>query len=206
MRAGLFFYKSQTILHHMNTNTLSVALKEWHLVIQALLSGQQTVLLRKGGILEANNEFELEHQNFLLYPTFVHQQLNGIKPQWRDRVQQAAQEPDEILIEAYATARHIFEVPSRAAMDQLHDLHVWDAPLLDMRFNYRPEKPLYLVVLQAYKLPVPVKIAGNIAYAGCKSWVPLNEQIDVSGASPVTDCKQIQSVTERIESTFSVRS
>lgn len=187
----------------MNTNTLSVALKEWHLVIQALLGGRQLVLLRKGGILEANNEFELEHQTFLLYPTFVHQQLNGIKPEWRDKVQQHAQEPSEILIEGYATAKQIFEVPSRSAMDQLNDLHVWDPPLLDMRFNYRPEKPLYLVVLQAFRLADPARIAGNLAYAGCKSWVPLEEKIDIAGAQSAVADDKIEQVIERIEETFS---
>lgn len=186
----------------MNTNTLSVALKEWHLVIQALLGGQQLVLLRKGGILEANNEFELEHQTFLLYPTFVHQQLNGIKPEWRDKVQQHAQEPSEILIEGYATAKQIFEVPCREAMDQLHDLHVWDPPLLDMRFNYRPEKPLYLVVLQAFRLADPVRVANKLAYAGCKSWVPLDEKINIDGAIKSVDDAKIEQVIERIEETF----
>ena len=52
-------------------STLAVALKEWDLVITALLEGRHAVLLRKGGLLEADNQFELEHPRFLFFPTFI---------------------------------------------------------------------------------------------------------------------------------------
>ncbi len=40
------------------------ALKEWATVVKALESGNQTVLLRKGGILETSSGFKLESKSF----------------------------------------------------------------------------------------------------------------------------------------------
>ena len=53
--------------------SLQVGLKEWAVVCGALASGRQMVLLRKGGIYEAAGEFEVEHREFLLFPTYLHQ-------------------------------------------------------------------------------------------------------------------------------------
>src|SRR3954447_14252178 len=52
---------------------VNTALKEWASVISVLSTGQQVVLLRKGGIVEAKRGFELLHPEFLLFPAFEHQ-------------------------------------------------------------------------------------------------------------------------------------
>ena len=49
------------------------ALKEWAVVCRALEEGRQTVLLRKGGILEFREGFEVKHDRFMLFPTYEHQ-------------------------------------------------------------------------------------------------------------------------------------
>ncbi len=182
--------------------TLSIALKEWDFLISALLEGRQALLLRKGGILESDNQFELEHPRFLLFPTFIHQHPRMLKPQFCQNLPQTRAEPDLITIRGYAEVARIFEVPSRPQLEQLDDLHIWDAPMLDMRFHYRPEKPLYLVVLRAFKLPAPVMIKNTLEYAGCKSWVPLHDAVDISGATPAITTEALAAVTTRIEATF----
>ena len=70
-------------------------------------------------------------------------------------------------------------------MDRLADQHIWDEPLIDMRFNYRPQNPLYLLLVRVYVLPSEIEIENTPAYAGCKSWVPLEKPVDVSNATPV---------------------
>ena len=72
-------------------------------------------------------------------------------------------------------------------MDALDEEHVWTAPLLDMRFNYKPENPLYLLLVRAYRLHEPVTITNTPAYAGCKSWVPLEQAVPTGDALPVLD-------------------
>jgi hypothetical protein len=181
---------------------ISIALKEWNLLIDALLAGEQAILLRKGGILESDNQFELEHHRFLLYPTFIHQDPKMVKPAWRDKIQKLAAEPDRIEIKGYAEVAAIFEVPNRQKLETLGDLHLWDAPLLDMRFAYRPEKPLYLVILRAFKLSTPVTIPNTIEYAGCKSWVPLNHPIDITHATQSLPEEKLQRILTRIFTTF----
>ena len=52
---------------------LNIALKEWSATIDALASGDQLFLIRKGGIRETNRHFELPHRRFLLYPTHFHE-------------------------------------------------------------------------------------------------------------------------------------
>ena len=181
---------------------LNVALKEWDLVIAALLAGRQVVLLRKGGILESENQFVLEHPRFVFFPTFVHQDPRMVKPAHRAGLRQERAEPEVVTLAGYGEAARVFEVPSRAALERLDDLHVWDAPLLDMRFAYRPEKPLYLVVVRAYSLPRPVTVANTLEYAGCKSWVPMAEEIDESGSVAAVADAEFARLIERIERAF----
>jgi hypothetical protein len=182
--------------------TLSIALKEWDFLISALLAGRQALLLRKGGILESENQFELEHNRFLLYPTFVHQDPRMLKPALRQELERTRAEPDTITIRGYADVARIFEVPSRLQLEALDDVHIWDAAMLDMRFNYRPEKPLYLVILQAFSLAAPVAIKNTLEYAGCKSWVPLSEAVDISNAREAMASERLSALVARVEETF----
>ena len=59
---------------------LRIAFKEWAAVCRALAVGRQAIILRKGGIAETGGQFEPEHTRFWLYPTYVHQQQGGLKP------------------------------------------------------------------------------------------------------------------------------
>ena len=183
---------------------LSVALKEWDIVISAMLAGTQVVVLRKGGILEAENEFELEHRRFLFYPTFVHQDAKMVRAGFLPAGGFASvrEEPETIEIRGYGEVAKIFEVRSRGALEELEDLHMWGPAMLDMRFGYRPEKPLYLVVVRAFRLPAAVRIKNTMAYAGCKSWVPLEEEVSVEGSVAAVEEGRLRGIVERVERTF----
>lgn len=58
------------------------ALKEWDTQCQALTSGRSALLIRKGGIMETHEGFEVEHRAFLLYPTFLHQNPAELRPEF----------------------------------------------------------------------------------------------------------------------------
>jgi len=183
-------------------SVLNVALKEWSVVCDAVLSGQQSLLLRKGGIYESGGEFELEHSRFVLFPTVLHQKPDSVKPPWRDQIKTVDREPDEMTIRGWAEVFWIFRVPDRPAMDRLDDLHLWDKPLIDMRFNYRPDYPLYVIVLRAWALPEALKIKIDEQYAGCKSWVPLKEAVALQGSRVIKPDEELQVIKQRIEKTF----
>ncbi|MDC0315120.1 DUF1802 family protein [bacterium] len=46
-----------------------IAFKEWDVVCEALESGRQKLILRKGGIHEGREGFSFAHEEFVLFPT-----------------------------------------------------------------------------------------------------------------------------------------
>lgn len=168
-------------------SSLQVGLKEWASVCRALEHGTQIVLLRKGGIYEAAGEFEVEHREFLLFPTYVHQNLKMLKPAGQVDFEPRAEEPEQVRMSSAGVVTDIVQLQSRQQMDAIDDEHLWTPPLLDMRFNYRPENPLYLLLVRSYRLHEAHVIDNTPAYAGCKSWVPLDQAIATGGATAVMD-------------------
>jgi hypothetical protein len=166
-------------------SSLQVGLKEWATICAALESGRQVVLLRKGGIYESAGEFEVEHPQFLLFPTYLHQNLKMLKSEAHGGFEPHNAEPRQVRLSAAGVVTDIIQLQSRAQMDALDAEHVWTPPLIDMRFNYRPENPLYLLLVRTYRLARPQTIENTPAYAGCKSWVPLEEPVETGGARPV---------------------
>ena len=183
---------------------LAVALKEWAVVCDLLLEGKCSFLLRKGGIHEEKGpgRFGLEHERFTLYPAWEHQWPEGVKAEHRDRVEVFEREPAEVTFRAMGvvTEETIWRVPSRASFDSLDDLHPWAAPQVDMRFNYKPDRPLYLVAPRVYRLATPKAVPNRDAYKGCRSWVPLEpaDAVEDAGATPVLSDDAFAAVRERI--------
>jgi hypothetical protein len=181
------------------SGSLSVALKEWATVCRALESGRQIILLRKGGISESIGGFELEHRQFLLYPTYVHQNPEMLKTEAHAGLEPVVAEPSRVAISSAAEVSDVIRLRDRKQMGALDAEHIWTPPLIDMRFNYRPKNPLYLLIVRAFRLGVPVTIENTPAYAGCKSWVPLEQRIDVGGATPAVDDATFERRRENIQ-------
>jgi hypothetical protein len=187
---------------------MDIALKEWAVVCDLLLAGDLAILLRKGGIEESAGpgRFELRYDRFALFPAWEHQDPDRIKPAYRDRVEVFDAEPAEVTLRGMGVVypSTIWPVPSRAAFDQLDDLHCWTTEQIDMRFDYKPERPLYLMAVRAYQLREPQTIPLREDYAGCKSWVPLAEEdeVDTTDASPVLSDDAFQQIVDRINATF----
>jgi hypothetical protein len=167
--------------------TLQVALKEWNVVCDALNTGRQMLLLRKGGIQEAAGGFVLEHPQFLFFPTYLHQNVQMLKPAEAVGVEPRTEEPASLRISLAAEVTDIIQLKSREQMQRLDAEHIWSDALIDMRFNYRPWNPLYLLLVRAFRLSLPGEVVNTPAYAGCKSWVPLETPIACDGAVPTLD-------------------
>lgn len=182
---------------------IQMALKEWAVVCDALVAGEQAILVRKGGIAEAGGpgRFQLEVPRFALFPAWLHQAPERIKPAWRERVKLFDCEPAEISIEGLGIAEHVWRVPTRASLDPLDDLHIWTPEQLDMRWNYKPHQPLYLLAVRVFRLAALRTIANNPRYAGCKSWIELDaiDAIDDAGATPVLADARFDAIASRID-------
>jgi hypothetical protein len=179
-------------------NELKIGLKEWAVVCGAMGAGRQIILLRKGGIYEAGGEFEIEYREFVLFPTYLHQNVELVKESERAGLTAVKAEPARVGISLAAEITDIVRVESRAQMYVLDGQHIWTSKLIDMRFNYKPENPLYLLLLRAYRLAENVEIENTPAYAGCKSWVPLETVIETTGATAVLSDSEYRSRRESI--------
>lgn len=187
-------------------DSLGVGLKEWAVVCDALARGRQMVLLRKGGIYEAAGEFEVEHPEFLLFPTYLHQKPEMVKEQDRAGVESRSAEPERIKLGLAGVVTDIVQLSGRSQIEAIDAEHLWTAPLIDMRFNYRPENPLYLMLVRAYRLADPTTVDNTPAYAGCKSWVPLGRDIPTTNSTPILDDATYESrrrsILSRLESSL----
>lgn len=157
------------------------ALKEWAAAVGAMLDGAQTVVLRKGGILDVPSGFRMSAgDEFALYPTREHQGEAHVKASAR-RYLAAAEEGGgaggggtEVL--ACAAVEAEADVTSDAAFEALSPMHVWSDSYVAARRAWRPERPVKAAHLRVYRLAEPVAVPDRPEYGGCRSW------IDVAGA------------------------
>jgi hypothetical protein len=166
---------------------VNIALKEWAVVIEALARGRQHFLLRKGGIAEGKRGFEIQHSEFLLYPTWEHQQRDSIRDEFADLFEQARPRTTGVVRFRYlAQVSDVLRAPARIEdMRRLDTEHIWAGGYLEKRYGYRPDLPLFVVILRLRGLANEEEIPENRRYAGCRSWVSLEQEIDTSGAAPL---------------------
>ncbi len=175
-----------------NSQPCRIALKEWAATGEALRQGRQIILLRKGGIHDAEGVFELEHSRFWLFPTWLHQAQNLVKPEHRDllEIAEAAREfktRDTLQFSIFCEVARVWSLQEadQSTLEAAH--HIWSSAYLDLRFGYKPEHPLLCVAVRAWELPAPHVVATDAKYFGCRSWVELEENLSTQQARPVVD-------------------
>lgn len=167
------------------------ALKEWATIVKALEQGDQTIILRKGGIMETASGFKLESKEFLLFPTFEHQEPKHIKPEYNKYLQQVIkQQNDETsdvatqtkynTITSYAQVLAQADIASQKQISQLSDLHIWSESYIKQRQDWMPQKPIKAVFLKVFKIESPIQIPMKPEYKGCKSWIDTNADTQTS--------------------------
>jgi hypothetical protein len=163
------------------------ALKEWAVVCRALAEGRQSVLLRKGGIIEETRDFALVERRFLLYPTYEHQDVSSVQPPYRAWFEEtmADRPPDDMVrVDAWAEVTDLFLTHDLDAMLALSDHYAWSHDYTRMRMAYKPRKPMNVVVVRAWRLPATVDVPVEEHFAGCKSWVPLESVTPFDASRP----------------------
>ena len=166
----------------------NAALKEWAIVCQALEDGRQTLLIRKGGIQEMKDGFEVTHRNFWLFPTYVHQKATDLVSTVQEefRAIQAAEPPPGILpIRLYATVEDVVRVVDLERLRHIADHHVLSWDCVAARFHYRNKPGVHLLVVRIYRRPEVFLLPQKTWYDGCVSWVDLDQTINPDGCRPV---------------------
>ncbi len=169
---------------------MRAAFKEWAVIVDALGRGEQILILRKGGISEGRGGFQMEHPRFLLFPTLYHQQRESVIPAAQARYDQIAPgfPPPEILrLEYFAEVAACRRLESLSAASALRDEHCWRDEVIADRFDWGREKNIFAIAVRVHRLPRPVELPMSPAYGGCKSWIDLDRDIPVDGATPVLD-------------------
>ena len=182
-------------------SSLKYAFKEWAVICRALAEGRQALILRKGGIAETAGEFRLENTRFWLYPTYVHQQESGIRPDPEPLLKQVlAERPPEgtVRLTHWAEVTGVYHVHDIASALKLCDLHLWSTATVQARFLYRTPG-LCVLPVRVYRAAEAFELPETPAYAGCRSWVDLGRDLSTEGAAPVLEDREFYNVLHELE-------
>lgn len=153
------------------------SLKEWAGVVRALERGDQTILLRKGGILDTASGFEVKPGRFFLFPTYEHQEPGHIKDEFRHYLDAAGAPQDgTVRITSYAHALDERDIYTQEQLDALDGLHIWSGAYVQSRRDWMPERPLKAVLLRVFAIP-ELEIPMKAEYGGCRSWIDIDAQV-----------------------------
>jgi len=164
-----------------------VAIKEWAVVCEALAEGQQTVLLRKGGIDEGPEGFQVQHREFWLFPTNFHQDPEELVDEagpLLDRLSLKHTSGHVIRLALYAVVEDVVRITHSERLARLEGWHILAESTVAKRFIYR-EPGLNVLALRIYRSRSPVDLADTPYFAGCRSWVKLPQELSTAHLTPI---------------------
>lgn len=155
-----------------------VGFKEWQVVCDALASGRQSVLLRKGGIHEGREGFSYAHETFFLFPTRFHALSELVRegtmtplPEW--------QPGDLIRITHHAEALRAVTLTDWEEVEELEPLHIYSRQTVRDRFDWEGKGmasgSIHLALVRIRKLAEPWEFPYERKFGGCRSWLDLPE-------------------------------
>ena len=176
---------------------LSAAFKEWSLICEALGSGRQSIILRKGGIREGRAGFAFEHDQFALFPTLFHEQAERVRVEFPPAGENGGipeyKPGDEVEINYWAQLHSAWTLTLWDAVCLLEPFHVWSSTTIRERFDWPQsvddEPSIKMALVRIYKLGKTWKINYRREYGGCRSWLklPAPPQADWKKRKPVID-------------------
>jgi hypothetical protein len=166
---------------------MRAAFKEWAIIVDALKTGRQILIFRKGGISEGRGGFRVEHPAFWFFPTFFHQQREAVIEEAQERYDQIAPTfppPTIVRLECFAQVVAAHSLHSLAQAQQLRGQHIWRDEVIAERFEWGKSKAIHVLALRTFHLPKPIELPMEKAYGGCKSWIDLPAGLSDLGAEP----------------------
>src|SRR3954451_24102841 len=173
----------------------SVGFKEWAIVCEALGSGEQSIILRKGGIAEGRAGFSFQHREFFLFPTFFHEQMVKTRSALPEIPRQS---PGEIEIKYFASLEFSAVVTSWETAAALEPFHILQPDVVRERFDYEEAPGIHVGCVRVFRLEQPWVVKDEPRYGGCRSWVKLPELTDPPTLTPVLDDREHQRRMEAV--------
>jgi hypothetical protein len=156
---------------------VTLALKEWHVVAEAISRGDQVITVRKGGVRE--KPFAVAGSSFWLYPNWEHQEAAEVKRAWHGELARSNRErptDGHIPIRCRCTVEAAWELTDAEQLAGLDRWHLWTPVYAEARLEWRPTKPLTVLLLRAWSLIEPFRLAPDPSYGGSTSWIELAEE------------------------------
>ena len=186
----------------------SLALKEWAVAVNALAKGKQVMILRKGGIHRDDKEFRMVHPEFLLYPTYEHQEPELLQEAYHQDLRGTLEEddiPGLVTLSYWSEVSDVIELRDEETLDSLSPYHIWTSHYAQKRLHWRPKYPLTVALLRVYRLQQPQALPILDEYIGCKSWVGLGQEVPLGYMTPVLTDDEYEEKAEAIRQTLGAR-
>lgn len=174
-----------------------IGFKEWSGVCEALASGRQTLILRKGGIAEEGGVFTPEHRVFWLFPTRLHESRQGLREESPIVLPSSNADPAIIPIRSLAVVDSVHVIEREQDLDALRPFHVWTDETVHKRFHYRRPGIWALGVRIGNRAEAEV-IRTTPEQLGCKTWVPLDPPLSTAGLVPALEDNAWRLEAERL--------
>ena len=138
------------------------------------------IVLRKGGIAENGGGFRFEHGEFVLLPTFFHQQADRVVPEADFAARQSSTEGERESVEIRHAATLVWTkvVTDRAMLAPLRSFHILTEEEVEARFDQKPAPGVQIALLRVYRLDPPRRIAWQNSFGGCRSWAEMDADFD----------------------------
>lgn len=172
----------------------SAGLKEWAIVCEAMGRGEQSIILRKGGIAEDRAGFAFRHSEFFLFPTFFHEQIDRVRV---NRAEIPKVREGEIEIRFFARLVAATRITSWETAAALEPLHVLQQSVVRERFEYDDKPGLHVALVRVFCLRPGWILPDALRYRGCRSWVTLPEYSPDRRFEPVLTDKEHDLRVER---------
>ena len=183
----------------------SLALKEWAVAVNALASGKQIMVLRKGGIHRDDKEFRVVHPEFLLFPTYEHQKVELLQGEYHRDLAETLDQDDVgglVTLSCWGEVTDTFELRDEKALQRLSPYHIWTIDYAAKRLHWRPKHPLTVILLRVRQLRQPQALPLLDEYEGCKSWVDLRQEVPLGYLDPVLSNDDYEKKADAIRQTL----
>ena len=158
-------------------NWKPVAFKEWQVVCDAIGAGEQSIILRKGGISEGKLGFQWLHDCFFLFPTQYHEQAAQVRPGPDGRPREfeggADGERETIAIQWFLETVETGRLMDWEEIEALGNEHIWTEPVIRERYEWGDEPGISFARVRTWRLPEPWVLANRKSFGGCRSWIGL---------------------------------
>lgn len=184
MNVTIYSLHSSSAIPHRFSMT---GFKEWTLICDALGLGQQSIILRKGGIAEGRDGFRFKHDEFLLFPTLFHEQVSKLKLPAETPLP-VRPEGAPIEVRYRVQVEWTRDITDWAIVQRLAPLHLWQEAEIEKRYRQDDQPGVSLAFIRASRLARPFIFPDAPAYGGCRSWVKLPDlPSDITSAPSIDE-------------------